>query len=69
MEARWGFQAVLIFLFPYMVKGFGIFGAFVLFGVLDLAFAVYATVCLIDSRGLTNSELVQQYLTKYKVLS
>lgn len=61
MATRWGNQTIIIFLFPFMVDGIEILGSFILFGVINLIYAFYTLIFIIDSRGMTNTNLVEQY--------
>lgn len=68
MEHRWAFQAALIFSFPYIVQNIHVFGAFLIFAIIDFIYVVYCYFCIVDSRGKTNEEIVKMYQEKYQVI-
>jgi hypothetical protein len=55
----------LIFSFPYIVDGIKIFGAFLIFALINFTYFVYCYFCLIDGRGMQSDQLVQLYHKKF----
>lgn len=43
-----------MFSFPFIERDLKIFGAFILFGVIDFLYLIYTCYFLIDGRGKTN---------------
>ncbi|CAD8113587.1 unnamed protein product [Paramecium sonneborni] len=48
-----------------MEKGIKIFGAFLVFAIINYLYFIYCHFCLIDGRGKTNEQLVSMYHNKY----
>ncbi|CAD8205513.1 unnamed protein product [Paramecium octaurelia] len=64
-EFRWAFQAIVVFCYPFMEKNLQVFGAFLLFAIIDYLYFIYCHFFLIDGRGKTNNEIIAAYHNKF----